>query len=453
MFDLFLCYTTLSRKFRGGFIVTSKGFTLTELLVVVIIIATLAAFAMPAYQRAVLKSRYHTLIPVAQGIHKGEEVFYAMNRHYTNNLNSLPISTNVEEGTTVVADHVKGYVRVSQAGLNNSYVMYQSKGVCPAQTFCEAKEDDDRAIWLCANALGGIEVDGCATQSGYIAYSLSGGDVVFNGPIEEPHEPVHYEDDKTGTTDEPLTLEEGDTCTTSVTNGCQYVDASGEDTTCTALSGNQGCANSAFDDRAICIAGDVDAAGTPKAGCQYNTFTNGAQCIVNENSGTQAKDTACGGDDKGGRVDTTPNGDHSAQYYGAECINDSTSSFGCGRSWYQESSTCTSSTKGGCGNSVFDASRCIARGNNACDKSTFRNGSVCEAWASGTCPKSTETTYDSTSYCTGKNNNTSFSYCPSGLPAEAGDDATRKTWRACTTQEKTAAQAAGFSTSGLTCAG
>ncbi len=432
---------------------THKGFTLTELLVVVIIIATLAAFAMPAYQRAVLKSRYHTLIPITQGVHKGEEVYFAMNRHYTNDLDALPISgTNAEEGTTIVADPTNGYVRVSQTGLNNNYVMYQSHGAYPSEIHCEAKTGDNMANWLCATAMGGTEVGG-ATQAGYTAYLLSEEALPFEE--EAVHEPVDYTNDSGEDKENPLILEDGDTCTANTNNGCQYVDASGEGTECHATAGKQGCANSTFDDKAICTAGDIDEDGVPKAGCQYATFTNGAKCIVKENTpGVGAADTACGGDSSGGRMDETPTGEHSAQYYGAECVNDSTSSFGCGRSWYKEGSTCTSSnTNGGCGNSLFDASRCVARGGNACDKSTFQNGSVCEAWASNTCPKTAETTYDATSYCVGKNNNTSYSYCPKNTPAEAGDEATRKKWRQCTKEEQSAATEAGFSTSGLTCAG
>ena len=261
-----------------------------------------------------------------------------------------------------------------------------------------------------------------------------------------------------------ISLNGGDTCTATQANACQNLNVSGSE--CTATGVNSGCANSVYDEgsecstvnggkqgcafsqftnESTCTAGQEDGTGTsPVAGCQRSTFTNGSTCVVNQNTATGAVNTACGGNDKGGKADTT--GANSAQYYSSQCINDSGNSYGCGRSWYKEGSTCTSSTtSGGCGNSLFDASRCIGRGGNACDKSNFTNGSVCVALASGTCPTS-QSTYDSTSYCMGEEGSP-YSYCPNGTPAPPateGGVTTGTKWRDCTAAEKAAAVAAGY---------
>ena len=394
---------------------TPRGFTLIELLVVVLIIGILSAVAVPQYKKAVLKSRFSALYPIAQPLAQGQESYYLNQGEYAEDLSALDVSlpgmasgktAALQDGTQVKLGVEDNHIYVRAEKGNNALMIYQNHSPNFAgETHCEAKLDDDLANWLCDKGLEGTFV---GNKYGYAIYSLSEETV---GSLAR-----NYYDLSSAKT---LV---GDNCISTKSRSCQNLNITEGEcrnelgygclggtytrSKCISAEGvSQGC-NATFTDHSECITyGSSSCGGTftnyskciddgTYYSCRGATFKDHSQCIANrENSGC----------------------DNRAQFENySSCVANFSSiggAGGCAGNTFKDHSVCYGNKNNTCGYGFIRAtftgySYCVGDAS-SCKNSNFNEHSYCQANVKGAC---TGNTYDETSYCTGN-------YCPDGAPS------------------------------------
>lgn len=97
-----------------------NGFTLVEMLIVVLIVGILAAAALPTYRVAVAKSRITAVLPILRKIREAQQMYFVENRMPTCNLANLNIKV----------DYAKGEPRKYNVTVNGEETGEKYEGIC-----------------------------------------------------------------------------------------------------------------------------------------------------------------------------------------------------------------------------------------------------------------------------------------------------------------------------------
>lgn len=162
-----------------------KGFTLIELLVVMMIIAVLAAFALPMYQHAVDQSRWGGMLSSARALKEAQERIFMTTSHYSDTVASLDIElAGTQNDNSIVTTDVTYTLEnnyddplsyaiggTHSAMPDNKLMMYLDKSPNFAGNIhCEAKTSNARAMHLCSALTDNV----VGTRGEYTIYLVEG---------------------------------------------------------------------------------------------------------------------------------------------------------------------------------------------------------------------------------------------------------------------------------------
>lgn len=161
-----------------------KGFTLIEMLIVVLIIGILAAIALPQYQVARDKAKFATIKDAARVLKEANERYYLMYQKYTGEIDDLDVSlpytskTRYESSATYTKLRFDwgacfilpiSYTYCTISSPDVGYFLFYDRQY-QGRKACYSKVNDERAARLCRKETGKTEREGTSSTYDFYFY-------------------------------------------------------------------------------------------------------------------------------------------------------------------------------------------------------------------------------------------------------------------------------------------
>ena len=403
--------------------VNKSGFTLVELLIVILIIGLLSAISIPMYKKAVEKSKVADALSTMQAVSKSEHSWFLARNNYTKDFANLDIDLYDKDGNKAEDE--------SFDSINYTFTLQDSsiKAERNNGEYTIYKDYESDIIYclpvshhICQE-FGRVNKTICTDNIGGIWHNTSSNCYMTNKDrcLKEYGENFWFSTD-----------EEDDTigfCGYDGADGAKNGTTLTEGMRCALFtSGNyNNCNGLILKDGAECHTSDGVA-------CWYSKIYSGSACLVDNDGYTHSK---CNHPTiyAGGKCVVMPGIASSCGggtiYSGGVCVGGGVDR-GCANSTIKDGGICEGRSSYGCGNSVVESGgTCIAYHSNACNVgwgnttySQYAPGSTCQGEVSGGCGGLVDMQGTCVANAAGACSNNTYSgngccsgqYCPESAP-------------------------------------